>query len=239
MTSRAGSARSTNRSDIQVAKAVWKTLGGFGFLSGVTVIAAIASEKIGPDTFKLTNLDSWSVTLFAIPLLTFVVITITIAGRAYIRAVGATNSWAAKVPPILDGLERSTLRGLVSATVLAAFLFVPWYALGASVVKFFQGSYYYSRNASQGCDFPMSKFCETMGSGWEHFRPKYGLVSLTNTPYRYEGNKTYIPEIFPGCYLAMFVLGSAFGVRYTTSLFWQRGSVGRGRQVAQRKAGRR
>lgn len=196
------------------ATKLWNAVGGFGFLSAIAVIAGMASEKIAPDTFKLTDLDSHSITLFAIPLLACVVIAEAIIGVAYVRACKPKDEWSTKIPPVVEGLSESSLRRYVSAIVLFAFLIVPWFGAGAALAKFFRGSYYYAKVASNGCDPQrMSVVCEPMGSGLKHFHPKYGIGSLTNTPYRYEGNKTYIPVVFPSAYVLLFVVAGVLGIR--------------------------
>jgi hypothetical protein len=196
------------------ATKLWNAVGGFGFLSAIAVIAGMASEKIAPDTFKLTDLDSHSITLFANPLLGCVVIVESIIGIAYLRACKPTEEWANRIPPVVAGLSESSLRRYVSAIVLFGFLIVPWFSASAALAKFFYGSYYYAKVASNGCEpQKMSIACETMGSGLKHFRPKYGVGSLTNTPYRYEGNKTYIPVIFPSGYVLLFVVACFFCIR--------------------------
>jgi hypothetical protein len=215
--------RLTNSGQQALTK-LWNAVGSFGFLSAVAVVAGMASEKVAPDTFRLTDLDSHSITLFAIPLLALVLIAEAIVGIAYVRACKPNDSWSNKVPPIVEGLSESGLRPLVSGIVLFAFLVVPWFGLGATVVKFFHGSYYYAKTASNGCDpKDMLKDCERMGAGLKHFCPGgHGIGSLTNTPYRYEGNKTYIPVIFPSVYLLLFAVACFFGFRNCLSLFRKR-----------------
>ena len=184
------------------------------------MIAGMASDKIGPDTFKLTDLDSHSITLFAIPLLACVVIAEAIIGVGYVRACKPKEEWSTEIPPVVEGLSESSLRRCVSAIVLFAFLIVPWFGAGAALAKFFRGSYYYAKVASNGCDpQKMSDVCEPMGSGLKHFRPKYGIGRLTNTPYRYEGNKTYIPVVFPSAYVLLFVVACVFGIRLLRMIF--------------------
>jgi len=198
----------------EAATKLWNAVGGFGFLSAVAAIAGMASEKIAPDTFKLTDLDSHSITLFAVPLLACVVVAECIIGMAYVRGCEPREKWTDRIPPVVTGLSESRLRRDVSAIVLFAFVILPWFAAGAALAKFFRGSYYYAMVASNGCDPQrMSVVCETMGSGLKHFRPKYGIGSLTNTPYRYEGNKTYIPVVFPFAYVLLFLVACLLGIR--------------------------
>jgi hypothetical protein len=207
----------------RAATTLWKVVGSFGFLTALAVISGMANEKVAPDTFKLTDLDSYSVTLFAIPLLACAVIAEATIGVAYVRACKRSGSPLNRIPPIVDGLAESSLRSTVSIIVLFAFLIVPWFGLSAAVVKFFRGSYYHASVASKGCDPQrMSVVCEPMGSGLKHFRPKYGIGSLTNTPYRYEGNKTYIPIIFPGAYLLLFAVACFFACRNCRLLLLER-----------------
>jgi hypothetical protein len=209
---------------LQAATTLWKAVGGFGFLTAIAALSGMASEKIAPDTFKLTDLDSYSVTLFAIPLLACAVIAESIIGVTYAHACQPKEEWSNRIPPVVDGLAQSSLRRYVSVIVLFGFLIVPWFGTGAAVVKFFHGTYYYAKTASSGCDDSdpqrMSVVCEAMGSGLKHFHPKYGIGSLTNTPYRYEGNKTYIPVIFPTAYLLLFAAACFFAFRNCLSLFF-------------------
>jgi hypothetical protein len=206
----------------RAATTLWKAVGSFGFLTAIAVISGMASEKVAPDTFKLTDLDSHSITLFAIPLLSCVLIAEAVIGIAYVRTCKRNESWSNRVPPIVDGLAKSSLHSIVGIAVLFAFLIVPWCGLSAAVVKFFRGSYYHAPIASNGCDPQrMSVVCESMGSGLKHFRPKYGIGSLTNTSYRYEGNKTYIPVIFPSAYLLLFAVACFFAFRNCRWLFWE------------------
>jgi hypothetical protein len=167
--------------DQKVATALWKAVGGFGFLASLALIAGISSEKVGPDVLKLIDSNPYAVTLFGIPILSGIVTAVAAIGRVHSLATHSRQSWVARIPPIVDGISESSLRLPVNSIVLIAFSLVPWCALGAANVKFFRGTYYYASDASKGCDEKnMSGSCEKIGARWRHFAPKYGIGSLTN-----------------------------------------------------------
>jgi hypothetical protein len=78
-------------------------------------------------------------------------------------------------------------------------------------VKFFEGTFYFAPDAGKGCEDKQT--CESMGSGWNHFHAARGL-SLTNTHYRYEGNKTYLPVVYPTLLAALSIWASVLCIRY-------------------------
>ena len=188
--------------DQRVATELWKYIGIFGFSVSVAAFSALASEKIA-DALHLVDLNSYAVTLFAIPLISVTVIAVTTVGSVYGLLESPDRQWFYRVPPIIDDLQKSTFARPVTTVIIVAFIVVPIVALSLSISKFFHGSYYYASVASAGCSDPIAKSCEFMGTGWKHFMPKYGIGSLTNTPYRYEGNKTYIPVLFPVIFLLL------------------------------------
>jgi hypothetical protein len=198
-----------NQADEQVTTALWKKVGWFGFLASITVRIGMTSEKVGPDVLKLVGSDPYAITLFGIPLLAGVLIAVSIIGHVHAVATKSRQRRLARIPPIVDGLAGSRLLSPVSAAVLIAFVWVPWFALGLATVKFFHGSYYYAPNADAGCDGKnMSGSCDKMGAGWKHFVPKYGVGSLRQTHYRYEANKTYIPVLCPLLLLSLSIVSS-------------------------------
>jgi hypothetical protein len=174
---------------------------------------------VGPDVLKLVGSDPYAITLFGIPLLSGVLIAVSIIGRVHSLATKSRGRTLARIPPIVDGLPGSRLLSPVSTAVLIAFVCVPWFALGLATVKFFRGSYYYASNADAGCDEKnMSGSCEKMGAGWKHFLPKYGIGSLRQTHYRYEANKTYIPLLCPLLLVGLSIVSSISCVWFFKSL---------------------
>jgi hypothetical protein len=176
----------------------------------------MASDTFGPEALKLTDLDPFAVTLVGIPVLSLALIAEEIIGYTYAKAVGPQVPWFGRVPPLIASLQGSSLQRLIAVVVLVAFIGVPWFALGRATVKFLGGSYYYASVADRGC--PHETDCEKMGNGWAHFHPKYGIGSLTNTPYRYQGNKTYIPVVLPSLLVFLSTLASLLSLGYLASL---------------------
>jgi hypothetical protein len=211
--------QSEHEKDRQVAVALWKPVGSFGFLVSLALIMTMAKEKTAPDTLKLVDLDPYAVTLFGIPLLSAILVAVVFIGRAYARTFRGESRWAFKVPPIVEGLSGSSLHRPVTLVMFAAFVLLPWFALGRATFKFFDGRYYYASVASAGCnEAAMSQSCECMGNRLKHFRPKHGTGSWTNTPYRYEGNKTYIPVVFPSFFLGLALWVSLYCAAYVTMI---------------------
>ena len=191
--------------DLRAATALWKPVGTFGFLASIGVWAGMASESIAPDTLKWSSLDSYAVALFAVPLLSGTLIAQCMIGIVYAKASGAVRDRLSRIPSVLQELEGSSLRNRVAILSLLAFVVLPSLVLSRATVKFFEGSYYYAAVAARGCDPKGNTGCEDMGNYWKHFNPKHGLHfrDLANTPYRYQGNKTYIPIVFPSLILAL------------------------------------
>jgi hypothetical protein len=211
-----GPIASDPESEKKVATAIWKPVGGFGLFSSLALLAAMTSEKVGPSVLSFIGQNPFAITLFGIPVLSAVLVALCIAGGAYARAVGAKSSWDTRVPPIVEELEQSSLSRRVSLVILVGFILVPLLTLLMANVKFFEGTFYYSSPASKGCDEKQT--CENLGAGWHHFHVVHGL-SLTNTPYRYEGNKTYIPIVYPVLVLSFSTCAWALCVRYLVLVF--------------------
>jgi hypothetical protein len=164
----------------------------------------MASESIAPDTLKWSSLDSYAVALFAVPLLSATLIAQCVVGSVYLNAA---RNGEPRIPNLLTELEGSSLRHRVAVISLLAFVILPTFVLGRATVKFFEGSYAYSSVAAKGCDPKAVPACENMGNFWNHFSPKHGLHfrDLADTPYRYQGNKTYIPIVFPSLIVALTI----------------------------------
>lgn len=226
---------SDRHSEKKVATAIWKPVGGFGLLSSLALLAAMTSEKVGPSVLSFIGQNPFAITLFGIPVLSAVLVALCVAGRAYACSVGGTTRWDTRVPPIVEELEQSSLSGRVSLVILAGFVLVPALTLLMANMKFFEGTFYFSSPASKGCDEKQT--CENLGAGWHHFHAVHGL-NFTNTPYRYEGNKTYIPIVYPVLLLGFSTCALALCVRYLALIFfgqnlrsWFRTLVRRGHSV--------
>ena len=205
-------------SEKKVATAIWKPVGGFGLFSSLALLAAMTSEKVGPSVLSFIGQNPFAITLFGIPVLSAVLVALCVVGGAYARSVSRVNRWDTQVPPIVEELEQSSLSRRVSLVILVGFILVPALTLLMANVKFFEGTFYYSSPASRGCDERQT--CENLGAGWHHFHAVHGL-SLTNTPYRYEGNKTYIPIVYPVLVLGFSTCAWALCVRYLVLVFFR------------------
>jgi len=195
----------------KVATALWKPVGGFCLVAALALWAAMSSEKVGPGVLSFIGQNPFAITLFGIPVLSGSLIALSLIGLAHAKAAHGVPHWSARIPPIVEDLVKSTLGFRVNLVILMGFLVLPWVTLGLANAKFFAGTYYYARDASKGCED--MKNCDRMGSGWEHFHAKRGW-SLTNTPYRYEGNKTYLPILYPIVLLALSTWASVLSIRY-------------------------
>jgi hypothetical protein len=76
--------------------------------------------------------------------------------------------------------------------------------------------FHYSSPASKGREEKQT--CENLGAGWHYFHAVHGL-SLTDTPYRYEGNKAYIPIVYPALLLGFSMSASALCARHLVLVF--------------------
>ena len=169
-------------------------MGSFCLLAALALVAAMTSEKVGPGLLSFIGQNPFAITLFGIPALSGGLVALSLIGGAYARAAQDASHWNARIPPIVDDISRSSLGFRVSIIIFVGFVLVPLIALGMANAKFFEGTVYYSADAGKGCEDKQS--CENLASGWNHFHAVHGL-SLTNTHYRYEGNKTYIPIVYP------------------------------------------
>jgi len=199
----------------KVATALWKPVGGFCLVAALALWAAMSSEKVGPGVLSFIGQNPFAITLFGIPALSGGLIALSLIGVAHAKAAHGASRWSARIPPIVDDLAKSTLGFRANLVILLGFLVLPWVTLAMANAKFFAGTYYYARDVSKGCED--KKDCDTMGSGWEHFHARRGW-SLTNTPYRYEGNKTYLPIVYPIVLLALSICASVVSIRYLVLL---------------------
>jgi hypothetical protein len=156
--------------NLKAATALWKPVGIFAFLVSIGVWAAMANESIAPDTLKWSSLDSYAVTLFAVPLLSLTLVAECIIGAIYAEASsGAARDWPSRVPNLLPELEGSVLRNPVAIISLLAFAVLPSFVLCNATAKFFQGKYYYATSPGAGCDPKANPPCESMENYWKHF----------------------------------------------------------------------
>jgi hypothetical protein len=200
----------------KVAAALWKPVGSFCLLAALALLAAMTSERVGPGLLSFIGQNPFAITLFGIPVLAGALVALSIIGGAYAKAARGASEWAMLTPPIVDDVSQSSLGFIASVVILTGFLVIPWATLGMANVKFFQGTFYFSTDAGKGCEDKDT--CENLGSGWNHFHAVHGL-SLTNTHYRYEGNKTYIPIVYPIIVIALSIWASVFCVRYFILIF--------------------
>lgn len=200
----------------KVATALWKPVGSFCLLASLALLAAMTSEKVGPGLMSFIGQDAFGITLFGIPVLSGALIALALIGSAYRKVVQARSPWTMRIPPIVEGVDRSSLGFRVNVVIFLGFLVLPWMTLGLANAKFFEGTYYFAADASKGCGEKQT--CERMGSGWNHFQAKHGL-SLTNTAYRYEGNKTYLPIVYPALLVGLSFWASVLCTRYLYHLF--------------------
>lgn len=212
----------------QATTILWKPIGGFLFLTSLGAAAAMGRESFASEPFKLSSLDPYGVTLFAIPLIAVVLVAQCVIGIVFARAVAPSgNGWSVRVPTLFPKLEGSSVQGVAAFISLLAFFFVPFVVLVRAIFKFFAGSYYYATVAANGCDPLSHTLCDKMGNWGSHFCPKHGLhfADLFNTPYRYEGNLTYIPILFPGLSVALVIMATAFLCGYLWILFVRKESA--------------
>ena len=209
-----------NEADRQVATTLWNIVGGFNFFVALGLVLGISGEKIGPAD-KFAGFSRQALPLIGIPLLAATLLAASYFAIKYANAA-RDSDWTQRVPPIAKDLSKSTLRRAVAIVILIGFLFFPAVALVDAHITFFKGSYYFARNASAGCDeSDMTKDCSWEGTGWSHFWPtKHGLSvhAIFNTPYRYEGNKTYLPLAFPMLFLLMSLLAIGAFLKYVVIL---------------------
>jgi hypothetical protein len=213
---------SRHEADKLAATALWKIVGLFALVVALSLMLGMSGEKIGSVT-TFADINRYGMTLYGVPTLAAALIAVSFVGYKYSLAVARPSSWSLRVPPVVEGLTESSFRRPVALVVLIGFLFVPVTTLVIANATFFRGSYYLVRNVSVGCDESnMTKYCDLMGNYSNHFWPKKPGMSLRflfNTPYRYEGNKTYIPVLFPSLLLLVSLAGVAFCLKCLISIF--------------------
>ena len=199
----------------KVATALWSPVGSFALVLAIALVAGMASEKVDAGPLSFIGQNAYAITLFGIPLMAGVLTALSIIGRSYSSSSKHEAHWTARVPPIVEDVSRSSLRAPVTVIILLGFLLLPWATLGIANRKFFEGTYYFATDASKGCEDKTA--CQKIGSGRQHFHAEHG-ISLTNTPYRYEGNKTYIPILYPVLFIGVSAAASLFCIRYLIEL---------------------
>lgn len=98
---------------------------------------------------------------------------------------------------------------------LFVFVVLPLLGLGALEGKFLYGPFFYSTDGGFSC--PQNCVEET--GAFAHFLPANGFPNLSDTPYRYIGNLTYLPVVQPVLWLLFGVCALAYAVSYLRLVF--------------------
>ncbi len=214
--------RDSIEADLRAATALWKPVGVFTFLASIAVWAAMAGEEriIAENILKLSKPDAYAIALFAIPLISLTLISQCIIGTVYASSKSSIQKRTDKIPTLVPELEGSSLRRRIAILSLLAFVLLPSCVLTLVTAKFFSGKYYYSADPARGCG-PDEK-CDDMGNFLYHFYPKKPiyLSDLWNSHYRYQGDKTYIPIVFPLFFILLTGIGILYCVRYLSVLIF-------------------
>ena len=192
--------------DIAASTALWKPVGVFGFLASLAILAAMTSEEgIAFDgALKFQKADAYAVALFSVPLLSLTLTAQCMIGTAYAKAMGHGTKRRVRIPNLVPELKESSLQHRVAILTVIAFILIPSFVLISATQKFLAGKYFYASDPTKGCGVN-GEGCKDMGNYLSHFRPEkpLELSDLWNTHFRYQGNKTYIPVIFPAIIVLM------------------------------------
>ena len=200
-------------SDLAVLAFFWGKIGTFAFLVSLAALLGMMSQQGPLDTLKFGSLGAYTLTLFAIPLISIMIFALSWIGRRHARiAPLAPGSTVVPVGWKVPGIGTSSLRLHVAALSIAINLGVPMIVDVWSLAKFAHGTYYWKSDRDASCERvnPDPKTCVKIGTVLDVIWPaEHGLGNPTQTRYVYQGDKDFIPVLQPILYIGL-VLGSVW-----------------------------
>ena len=148
-------------------------------------------KALGPDW---SALNPYAIGLFGVPVMVVLCFWTLWWARAFAKAQSSSRAWHARVATKTNLAASGPDGQIIACWSLVVYVAMPIAILATLLGKFLNGRFYFSDAHGHSCLVENGvQPCTREGSGGLHFAPPHGLRSLWDTPYRYEGNLTYVP----------------------------------------------
>ncbi len=208
-------------SNLEVLRFLWGKLGMFSFFVALAALLGMMGQDSPVDSLKLVAMGSYTLALFATPLLAICCVILTIIGTRYATIARVRAEPLIPIPWEIKNLSLSSYRKHIIGLSLFVCIGLPLFANFCTMSKLLAGQYYYMPHDRGGCKPDAQKTdetCQPQGAWLTHFNPKYGIGNPLKTKYAYEGNKDYVPVIEPGFFSALVLCAAGCVVRYAAFL---------------------
>lgn len=197
------------------AKASRLTLSGTLALFLMTRGAKTGANRI----FEVFGLDWSALNPYAVALFGVPVVAALCAWSFWFARAFAKNHidevWFKRVITKIDlnQLDREARKLAIWSLIL--YIALPVIGLGTLEAKFLHGPFSFSKSGGFSCP----KDCVPETGMFAHFWPKNGLPNVFDTPYRFEGNLTYVPLWQPLLWLGFGLAVALYAVLYSRMLW--------------------
>jgi hypothetical protein len=195
--------------------------------SAVLFIMSRGQKAALGDFLKSTGLD-WSalnpyaIGLFGVPVVAALCFWSIWWARAFAQTQ-LSKPWFLRVATKADLSKVGDKARTMACWMLFCYLLLPITALAALEGKFLNGAFYFSTTNEYSC-LPgrAHENCLPELGCSAHFWPSHGLQSVLDTPYRYEGNLTYLPPWQAMVWVALGIGVAVYAGCYCRLLFRRR-----------------
>jgi hypothetical protein len=174
---------------------------------------AAPSEIMKAVGLDWSALNPYAIGLFGVPVLAALCFWTIWWARAFAKT-RTSKAWYERIATKTDLGNVGDKARTLACWSLVMFLALPVAGLAALLGKFLNGSFYFSITNEYSC-LPdrAPQNCKPESS---HFWPSHGLQSIWDTPYRYEGNLTYLPP-----WQALIWVALCLGVLVYSALYFR------------------
>jgi hypothetical protein len=182
-----------------VLRGNWERASRTTLTAAVVLFLLSRGQKAAPsEIMKMLGLD-WSslnpyaIGLFGVPVLAALCFWTLWWARAFAQSQ-SSKAWHERVATKTDLSGVGNKAKTLVCWSLVMYVVLPVAGLAGLLGKFLNGAFYFAMTNAYSC-LPerAPQDCTPEGSGMAHFWPSHGVQSIWNTPYRYEGNLTYLP----------------------------------------------
>ena len=209
-------------SNLEVLRFLWGKLGTFSFFVACAALLGMMGQDSPVDQLKLVAMGSYTLALFATPMLAIFCVLLSVIGIRYAKIASAYAKPLIPVPWEIKNLSLSSYQTHIAALSLFVCICLPLFTNFCTMSKLLAGQYYYMPHDRGGCKQDAQKTdetCQPQGAWLSHFVPQHGIGNPLKTKYAYEGNKDYVPVIEPGFFCLLVLFATGYAARYAIILF--------------------
>lgn len=168
-------------------------------------------EIIGLDW---SSLNAYAVALLGVPVVAALCVWSLWWAKAFARHQTG-GDWFGRVVTKADLALIPERARIVAIWSLILFVALPLIGLGVLEAKFLHGTFYFATDGGFSC--PQN--CKEEVGVLAHFWPANGFPNIFDTPYRYNGNLTYVPVMQPIVWLLFGVGVLVYAISYLRLVF--------------------